>query len=59
MSADEQDLSVNQRMDLAISEANSDFQMGSNPVGSLSIEYDEIRNELQRKMVEEITCISC
>ena len=54
MNAEEEDLSVNQRLDLIISDKTVEKVMGPEPVPSLDIEMDEIQNELQRKMVEEI-----
>lgn len=59
MNAEEEGLSVNQRLDLTIAERTVEKMMGPEPVPSLDIEMDEIQNELQRKMVEEIMCIIC
>ena len=54
MNAEEEGLSVNQRLDLQIAERTVERMMGPEPIPSLDIEMDEIQNELQRKMVEEI-----
>lgn len=59
MNAEEEGLSVNQRLDLTIAERTVEKIMGPEPVPSLDIEMDEIQNELQRKMVEEIQCVIC
>ena len=54
MNAEEKELSINQRLDLQISDKTVEKVMGPEPVPSLDIQFDEIQNELQRKMVEEI-----
>ena len=54
MNAEEEGLSVNERLDLIISDKTVDKMMGPEPIPSLDIQMDEIQNELQRKMVEEI-----
>ena len=54
MNAEEEGLSVNQRLDLIVSDKTVDKMMGPEPIPSLDIEMSEIQNELQRKMVEEI-----
>jgi hypothetical protein len=54
MNAEEEELSINQRLDLQISDKTVEKVMGPEPVPSLDIQFDEIQNELQRKMVEEI-----
>ena len=59
MNAEEEGLSVNQRLDLQIAERTVERMMGPEPIPSLDIEMDEIQNELQRKMVEEIQCVIC
>lgn len=46
MNAEEEGLSVNQRMDLTIAERTVERMMGPEPVPSLDIEMDEIQNEL-------------
>ena len=59
MNAEEEGLSVNQRLDLQIAERTVERMMGPEPIPSLDIEMDEIQTELQRKMVEEIQCVIC
>ena len=59
MNAEEEGISVNQRLDLTIAERTVEKIMGPEPVPSLDIEMDEIQNELQKKMVEEIQCVMC
>ena len=59
MNAEEEGLSVNQRLDLIVSDKTVDKMMGPEPIPSLDIEMSEIQNELQRKMVEEIQCVVC
>ena len=59
MNAEEDGLSVNQRLDLVITDKTVDKMMGPEPIPSLDIQMDEIQNELQRKMVEEIQCVIC
>ena len=54
MNAEEEGLSVNQRLDLVSCHRTVEKTMGPEPIPSLDIEMDEIQNELQRKMVEEI-----
>jgi len=54
MNAEEDGLSVNQRMDLIVADRTVEKMMGPEPIPSLDIQMDEIQNELQRKMVEEI-----
>ena len=59
MNAEEENLSVNARQDLIISDMTVEKMMGPEPIPSLDIQMDEIQNELQRKMVEEIQCVMC
>ena len=59
MNAEEEHLSVNQRMSLVVCDRTVEKIMGPEPVPSLDIQMDEIQNELQRKMVEEIQCVVC
>lgn len=59
MNAEQEGLSINQRLDLTIADRTVEKMMGPEPVPSLDIEMDEIQNELQRKMVEEIQCVIC
>ena len=47
------------RADLIISDRTVEKIMGPDPIPQLDIEIDQIQNELQRKMVEEITCVMC
>jgi hypothetical protein len=54
MNAEEEALSINQRLNLVMSDRTVEKIMGPEPVPSLDIQMDEIQNELQRKMVEEI-----
>jgi hypothetical protein len=44
---------------MAISDETVQRIMGPEPIPQLDIEYSEIQNELQKKMVEEITCCMC
>jgi hypothetical protein len=44
MNAEEEELSVNQRLDLFISDKSAQKVMGPEPVPSLDIEFDEIQN---------------
>lgn len=46
-------------MELVISDETVEKIMGPEPIPQLDIEMSEIQNELQRKMVEEITCVMC
>jgi len=46
-------------MELVISDETVEKIMGPEPIPQLDIEMPEIQNELQRKMVEEITCVMC
>ena len=59
MNAEEENLSLNQSIDLIISDSTVVKMMGPEPIPSLDIQMDEIKNELQRKMVEEIQCVVC
>ena len=54
MNAEEEGLSINQRIDLIQTNASVERILGNDPVPSLDVQIDEIQNELQRKMVEEI-----
>jgi len=54
MNAEEEGLSVNERLDLVIQDGTVNRMMGPEPIPSLGIEMSEIQNELQKKMVEEI-----
>jgi hypothetical protein len=54
MNAEEEGLSVNERLDLVIQDTTVNRMMGPEPIPSLGIEMSEIQNELQKKMVEEI-----
>ena len=44
---------------MLISDATVERIMGPEPLLTLDIEMNEIQNELQKKMVEEITCVMC
>jgi len=46
MNAEEDGLSINQRMDLIIADRTVEIMMGPEPIPSLDIEMDEIQNEL-------------
>ena len=46
-------------MELVISDETVEKIMGPEPIPQLDIEMSEIQNELQKKMVEEITCVMC
>ena len=59
MNAEEENLSVNARLDLIAADKTVEKMMGPEPIPSLDIQMDEITNELQRKMVEEIQCAMC
>ena len=59
MNAEEDSLSVNQRLELVSAQKTVEKLMGPEPIPSLDIQLDEIQNELQRKMVEEIQCVVC
>jgi hypothetical protein len=47
------------KSDLVIPDKTVEKIMGPEPIPRLDIAIDEIQNELQRKMVEEITCMRC
>ena len=47
------------RAELMISDKTVQKIMGPQPIPHLEIEVDEIQNELQIKLVEEVSCISC
>ena len=59
MNAEEEDLTVNERLDLVIQEETVNKLMGPEPIPALDIAMEEIQNELQKKMVEEISCTVC
>jgi len=59
MSAEEENLTLEQRQALLLSETEVQKLMGPEPIPTLDIEMDEIQNELQKKMIEEIVCINC
>jgi hypothetical protein len=46
-------------MDLVLSKATTEKLLGPEPIPSLDIDMDEIKNELQRKLAEEIQCAVC
>ena len=46
MNAEEDELTVNQRLDLFISDKTVEKVMGPEPVPSLDIQMDDIQNEL-------------
>lgn len=46
MNAEEEGLSVNQRMDLILSDAGTVHAMGPDQTATISIDYNEIKNEL-------------
>lgn len=47
------------KLDMAISDETVERIMGPDPTPQLDIEVPEIQNELQKKMVDEITCCMC
>lgn len=48
-----------QKFDLLVDDKTVDRIMGPDPIPVIDIEYSEIQNELQKKLVEEIQCYSC
>lgn len=48
-----------QRFDLVIPEKTVQKIMGPEPIPAIDIEFDEIQNELQKKLVDEICCVMC
>lgn len=59
MNAEEEGLTDEQRIDLVISDKTCDKLLGPEPIPSLDIDMDEIKNDLQRKLSEEIHCAVC
>ena len=47
------------RYDLVIPEKTVQKIMGPEPIPTIDIEFDEIQNELQKKLVDEISCYMC
>lgn len=48
-----------QYYDLVIPDKMVNQIMGPEPVPTIDIEFDEIQNELQKKLVDEISCFMC
>jgi len=48
-----------QKYDLLVDDKTVDRIMGPDPMPIVDIEYNEIQNELQKKLVEEIQCYGC
>ena len=59
MNAEEEDLDDQERMDLVLCKKTAEKLLGPEPIPSLDIDMDEIKNELQKKLAEEIQCAVC